>query len=122
MFCKNCGKEIDDNAVVCPNCGVATENLSRNTAPVVPQRNSMAIAGFILSLLGSAIIGLILSIIGFNNSKKPEYAGDGRGLAIAGIVISSIVTAAYIILIGSCSAIVGCAALEEQVISLFSMV
>lgn len=24
MFCKNCGKEIDDRAVVCPACGVAT--------------------------------------------------------------------------------------------------
>ena len=26
MFCKNCGKEIDDKAVICPNCGCATEN------------------------------------------------------------------------------------------------
>ena len=26
MYCKNCGKEIDDLAVVCPNCGVATGN------------------------------------------------------------------------------------------------
>lgn len=23
MFCKNCGKEIDDKAAVCPHCGVA---------------------------------------------------------------------------------------------------
>ena len=26
-FCKNCGKEIDDAAVVCPNCGVQQEQL-----------------------------------------------------------------------------------------------
>jgi hypothetical protein len=26
MYCQKCGKEIDDNAVVCPNCGVPTEN------------------------------------------------------------------------------------------------
>lgn len=25
MFCKNCGKEIDNNADVCIHCGVATE-------------------------------------------------------------------------------------------------
>ena len=25
MFCKNCGKEIDDNAAVCIHCGAATE-------------------------------------------------------------------------------------------------
>ncbi len=24
MFCKNCGAEIDNNAAVCPQCGVAT--------------------------------------------------------------------------------------------------
>ncbi|MCD7858164.1 MAG: TM2 domain-containing protein [Clostridiales bacterium] len=27
MFCAKCGKEIDDEAVVCPYCGVATDNL-----------------------------------------------------------------------------------------------
>lgn len=28
MFCKNCGKEIDDNAAICVGCGVATKNNS----------------------------------------------------------------------------------------------
>ena len=27
MFCYNCGKEIDDNAVVCIHCGVETKNM-----------------------------------------------------------------------------------------------
>lgn len=26
MFCKNCGKEIDDKAAVCIYCGVATHD------------------------------------------------------------------------------------------------
>lgn len=26
MFCYKCGKEIDDEAIVCPNCGCATKN------------------------------------------------------------------------------------------------
>lgn len=26
MFCKNCGKEIDDKAVICVHCGVATKD------------------------------------------------------------------------------------------------
>ena len=30
MFCKKCGKEIFDEAVICPQCGCATEN----SAPV----------------------------------------------------------------------------------------
>ena len=29
MFCSNCGKEIDENAVVCPHCGVATANFNK---------------------------------------------------------------------------------------------
>lgn len=29
MYCKNCGKEIDDKAVICPNCGVATDNMGQ---------------------------------------------------------------------------------------------
>lgn len=27
MFCSNCGAKIDDKALVCVNCGVATQNL-----------------------------------------------------------------------------------------------
>ena len=29
MFCHHCGKEIDDNAVVCVHCGVETKNLTK---------------------------------------------------------------------------------------------
>ena len=29
MYCKKCGKEIDDNAVICPSCGCATENFEK---------------------------------------------------------------------------------------------
>lgn len=28
MFCKNCGNEINDNAVICPKCGCAVKSLS----------------------------------------------------------------------------------------------
>lgn len=31
MFCKNCGQEIDDKAVVCPHCGVAQREMSYDT-------------------------------------------------------------------------------------------
>lgn len=45
----------------------------------------MALAGFICSFFVS-LVGLILSIIGYRKSK--ELNGEGRGLAIAGIIIS----------------------------------
>ncbi|MBQ1874601.1 MAG: DUF4190 domain-containing protein, partial [Paludibacteraceae bacterium] len=49
--------------------------------------NGMAIAGFVCSFF-IAILGLIFSIIGLNRSK--QMGGKGRGLAIAGIIISSV--------------------------------
>ena len=45
MFCKKCGKEIDDAAVICPACGVQTDNFikqqtqSQEQAPAQPVIN-----------------------------------------------------------------------------------
>lgn len=52
------------------------------------EKNGIAVAGFVISLLGFHIISLILSIIGLKRSK--EKNGKGKGLSIAGIVISII--------------------------------
>ncbi|HIU61528.1 MAG TPA: zinc ribbon domain-containing protein [Candidatus Coproplasma excrementigallinarum] len=30
MYCKNCGHQLDDNAIYCPACGVATDNFYKN--------------------------------------------------------------------------------------------
>ena len=81
MFCKNCGKEIDDRAVVCPNCGVQVGTV----APAENKTNVLAIVGFIFAFI-MPIVGLICSIIGRN--KAPECGGNGKGLATAGIVTS----------------------------------
>ncbi len=48
--------------------------------------NGLAIAGFICSFFVS-LLGLILSIVGLNQIKK--QGGKGKGLAIAGIIISA---------------------------------
>ena len=49
--------------------------------------NTIAIIGFIASFF-TFIIGLVLSIIGFSDSKRMD--GEGRGLALAGIIISAV--------------------------------
>lgn len=56
MYCKNCGKEIDDLAVVCPNCGVATGNNQ-------PASDDTGSIGW--GLLGCCIpiVGLILFLV-----------------------------------------------------------
>ncbi|MBE6529161.1 MAG: DUF4190 domain-containing protein [Ruminococcaceae bacterium] len=73
-----------DEAVICPHCGCAT----RIGAPHVEEQktNIFALVGFILSFF-FALAGLILSIIGYK--KAPEYNNSGKGLALAGIIISS---------------------------------
>ena len=76
---------------------MATNKTANSTVPknenVPTKTNGMAIAGFVCALATictgiSAILGLIFSIVGLNQIKKTGE--EGKGLAIAGIVISSI--------------------------------
>lgn len=104
MFCKNCGKPVDDNVAVCPYCGTQTAPANtqaaapapdapapapaapeKPAAPVAETKNTMAIVGFVFSFF-IPIVGLICSIIGLK--KVGLCGGNGKGLAIAGIVIS----------------------------------
>lgn len=85
MFCKNCGKEVNDNAVICPNCGVQLAQLKGGKAEDESKSNSMAIIGFVLSFFIS-IAGLICSIIAYRKCRDEGL--NGKGLAIAGIAIS----------------------------------
>ena len=76
MFCSKCGKEILDEAVICPNCGCATKNLnsrtdhsghSENYHKLVEYKNnakSVFVLG-ILSLVLSMGIGFIFMIINY---------------------------------------------------------
>ena len=91
MFCKNCGKEIDDNAVVCPHCGVSTAKPSEEKKPV----NGLGIAGFVISLLSlwlgvyfciASVIGIVLSSVGLAMRSKKSV----NGLAVAGLVLGCV--------------------------------
>ena len=67
MFCNNCGREIDDRAIVCPNCGVIVNKQALATEQ--SQSNTFAIVGFIMSFF-VAIVGLICSIIVLKKSPS----------------------------------------------------
>ena len=79
MYCKNCGSQIDDNAVICPHCGVP------QTAAQKDETNTLAIVGFIFAFF-VPIVGLICSILGLK--RAGEYGGKGHGLALAGLIVS----------------------------------
>ena len=110
-FCKECGEEIkkgkedkteakenniksekEDEGIVVEEIKKEEQNNSSKQG-VIQKSPPISIVGFICSLCGiitcgiSAIVGLILSIIGFEKSKNKGYKD---GLALAGIIISII--------------------------------
>ena len=101
MYCKTCGKEINDEAVVCPYCGCQVKEIpvtavNNGVAGEKKKANVMSITGFVLSLVSLllslfgtiAVAGLILSIIGLVQcNQKGERL---KGLAIAGIIVSAV--------------------------------
>lgn len=123
-FCGNCGAPLAANANPAPAPAPATPVAP--VAPVAPTpvpqpapsyspdqmpiqaigpkdngTNAMCITGFIMSLvsiiLGGALslISLILCIIGVNSASKKKQSG--RGMGIAGIIISAVIIAIWII-------------------------
>lgn len=80
-YCKKCGAEIDDQAVICPKCGVQQ---SSQTPAVVDN------GGFLWGLLGFCIplVGLILFLIWKDTKPKTSKAAGVGALAsvIFGVV------------------------------------
>ena len=90
MYCKNCGQQVNDNAVICPHCGCQIQSIGQanNNADVSQQKtNTIAIVGFVLSFI-IALAGLICSIIGYNKAKNEGL--NHKNLALAGIIISAV--------------------------------
>ena len=96
MFCSTCGQEIDDDAVFCKYCGALTADkgvsseyyappFETNTSSGGGWTNGCAIAGFVLAFF-LPLIGFIVSIAGIVKAKK--HGKSGKGLAVAGLVIS----------------------------------
>lgn len=78
MYCPNCGNEISDNASVCPECGRTI------SGAITGKTNQAAIAGFVLALVGSGLLGLIFSCVGLTRANR---GSDCKGLAVAGVII-----------------------------------
>lgn len=117
MYCRHCGKELSDEAMMCPNCGTPTEYIpvrKPERATGAPQKRFCAITGFTLSVISfvatfvllticmcfgrscsdiftilPGLAGLVFCILGIYEAKK---TGDalGRGFAIAGIVLAAV--------------------------------
>jgi hypothetical protein len=113
MNCPRCATINLDGSVVCASCGAQLPAAGAYAAPppggapgyppgpppgyypppygvpmnVAPTTSGMAVAGFVLSFL-CALLGLIFSIIGYNEVKNSNGMKTGGGLALAGIIIA----------------------------------
>lgn len=71
MFCKYCGKEMPENANVCPNCGNGAVN---NAQPVTNKKSGKGIVITLVALL--AVAAVIICVLLLNNNSdntiKPE--------------------------------------------------
>lgn len=93
MYCKNCGKEIDDMAAVCVNCGVATGSTV----------NSPDNGGFGWGLLGCCIpvAGLVLFLVWKDTKPKTSKAAGIGALVSVGILVLFYVLMFLIGILGS---------------------
>lgn len=91
MFCSKCGKEVRDEAVICPYCGCAIQKQDTNSAI------GYGIIGFLIP-----IVGLTLFIIYKDNyPKRSKTAGIGAiigfALGLVGGLLYTIITFATLI-------------------------
>lgn len=79
MFCKSCGKEIDDKAVICPACGAATgvTGPAGVAAPSVKVENHLV--GAILTTLCCCLPGGIVAIVYASKVNTLAAQGDIAG-------------------------------------------
>lgn len=80
MFCRNCGKEIDDRAVFCVNCGCAVKD-ELNRPDDVPSIG-LNILSFVIP-----IVGLVLYAVHYK--ETPNKAKSMMTWAIVSMIIGA---------------------------------
>lgn len=78
-FCRNCGKDIDDQAVICPHCGVQQKTSTGNDTGNI----GWGLLGCCIPLVG-LILFLVWKDTQPNNAKK---AGMGALISVIVCVV-----------------------------------
>lgn len=84
MYCQKCGKEIDDEAVVCIHCGCATKNQMDQTAGNKDSDVRTSVGLVILSIL-FPIVGIILGVV-YRQSYNETRRRAGNAYLIAALI------------------------------------
>lgn len=100
MYCKNCGKELNEKYSVCLNCGVPIEGNQVNKNEVKENNNVTNEddkGGFLWGLLGFLVplVGLILFLV-WRDSKPRTAKVVGKG-ALVSVILSIALTVLTIV-------------------------
>ena len=91
MYCKNCGKNVDDNSWYCNNCGTRLDNVQKQNTSEDSSSFGFAVLGFFIPLAG-----LILFII--YEGKKPKRAKSAGKGALIGFITKIVLSIIFVIL------------------------
>lgn len=92
-FCSSCGKEIMEEAVICPSCGCSTQKSA------VQSKDDSSSFGWALLGFCIPLAGLILYLIWKDNTPlKAKSAGKG---ALISVILSAVFYIIYAIVIGA---------------------
>lgn len=91
MYCKNCGRTVDDTSSYCNNCGARIDNKPNADASEDSLSLGFAIFGFFIP-----IVGLILFLI--YEEKKPKRAKSAVKGALIGFITEIVLVIILVIL------------------------
>ena len=91
MYCKNCGRSVDDTSSYCNNCGARIDNKPNADVSEDNSNSGFAILGFFIP-----IVGLILFLI--YEEKKPKRAKSAGKGALIGFITKIVLAIILVIL------------------------
>ena len=94
MFCKNCGKALEDNVKFCPDCGTATSDQAQSTVTHTngtvqgqPEQKSKLVAGLLGIFIGG--LGIHNFYLGYTGKAVAQLLitllSCGFGVVVTGI-------------------------------------
>lgn len=137
MYCRKCGKELDDNAMTCPYCGTATQGPYRADDPfgrdVPPEQNGQN-GGYFYSprqtapddapSMGWGVLGFFIPIAGlvlylvWRDQYPLRAKSCGKG-ALASVIVYVVFIILYFIVIMTIASSVSTRSIYEA--ALFAM-
>ncbi len=103
MYCRNCGKELADNSLYCPECG-ANQKPIPQAAQKTEETKVWGILSIIFDLVpGFLVFGLVFAIVGlctYQQKENKRLCWIGIGLFIVMLIIY-IVLLLFVIYMGT---------------------